>query len=360
MIPATRTPIGLDIGPRSIRAAQFAPPSRPGDLARLVAATIVPRVDPDGPLTTREMERLAGILDRQGFAGRRIVAAIPDDLLLSTSFELPGAASGSAAPPLAAISRVELARAAGCGPQMIESAAWPMPRTARSRSSHVMAMGCLNADADATLNALESAGLDCLALDCRPAAIARAVLPETCTQPGICAVIDLDWNCTSAVILFGGVIIYHRTGGPDTAAGSVLNQVRENLGIGDALARRLLLRSRETNGAAPTLLQSQADALLDEHLDLLAEDIAMAVAYASHRYPEPAVDLLLLTGEAARLSGAPAFLAARLEAQVRVFDPGKSVLCDQDLLPASRQPALAAAMGLALWEMPATEVGGHP
>ena len=61
------SPIGLDIGSRCVKAAQVALRAG-GEAARVVAGACFARLEPDTPVSAREMERVAGALDRLGFA----------------------------------------------------------------------------------------------------------------------------------------------------------------------------------------------------------------------------------------------------------------------------------------------------
>src|SRR4051794_31126799 len=88
--------IGIDAGAGAISAVQV---SAAGDgRPRIEAAGIVERSEAEGPVgipSLDEARRLADVLYRQGFEGRRVVLAVPDGVLLTALLELPPRGSGA-------------------------------------------------------------------------------------------------------------------------------------------------------------------------------------------------------------------------------------------------------------------------
>ena len=173
MIGPRTTPIGLDIGARRIKAAQWTL-SRAG--ARLTAAACIDRAAPGAPLNADEAASIRGVLERQGFAGRRVVASAPATRVLTSVLELPPKSSGA---PLEHIARIELARANGVSPDGMEMAQWELPSGTRAvEGTHVFAIALRHADADAMLDALEAAGLHAKAIDMGLLGLARLAIRQ--------------------------------------------------------------------------------------------------------------------------------------------------------------------------------------
>jgi Tfp pilus assembly PilM family ATPase len=332
-------PIGLDLGAGTVKAIQV---EADGALPRVVAAAWFPRETPGGLPTRREAARLAEVLWRQGFTGRRVAVNAPDDRLLSAAFELNAAGA-----PLEAVSRVELARNAGCGPQALEVAAWTLPRPARAReASSVLAIGCTHGDAGPWLDALEAAGLDPVAMDARPLALARAGRALTAPRTGICAAVDVDWAVTTACVLYHDSIVYHRATGETSLSAAAAN-IRECLGLPEDAVLRLLSPGA-VDGAAEWA--AAVEPLLAEHAGLIAAELEQAVAYAWHRYPDQTVDLVLVGGDGAGLPGLAGEIASRVETEVRMLRPTEVAGCLPGLEPIASSPSLAVALGLSLWK----------
>ena len=106
----SRSPIGIDIGTRRIKAMQL---DRAG--TRICAAAIMQRLESAAVPSSHEVARLAATLDRTGFAGNRIVLAVPPDMLISDVLELP-----KSAVQLEQLARMEVARAHRCAPDAVE------------------------------------------------------------------------------------------------------------------------------------------------------------------------------------------------------------------------------------------------
>ncbi len=83
-----RTPIGIDASGRFINAVQLSGSARRW---RVEAAAAIPRADSTVPLDVDETTRMVGVLERQGFRGRDVILAMPNDLLLTKVLELPPA-----------------------------------------------------------------------------------------------------------------------------------------------------------------------------------------------------------------------------------------------------------------------------
>src|SRR4051794_35623253 len=110
----SRTPIGLDVAGRWVKAVQL---SRTATGLRLAAAARVARADPAAGFSEADAQVLAGVLERAGFQGHDVVLGAPREMLLSDVLELPPRASGA---PIEQLARVELARANKCDPASFE------------------------------------------------------------------------------------------------------------------------------------------------------------------------------------------------------------------------------------------------
>ena len=106
----SRTAIGVDVGSRSIKAAQLAVSGRFTSKAsiashQIIALTILPRIKVGQRIDRQELLDIRSVLRRQGFCGNDIVLAAPEEHLLHGVFEVPQSAFGEPGDPVAQIAR---------------------------------------------------------------------------------------------------------------------------------------------------------------------------------------------------------------------------------------------------------------
>ncbi|HYE01652.1 MAG TPA: hypothetical protein VD963_00310 [Phycisphaerales bacterium] len=345
-LPSLNHAIGLDLGPTHVRAVQFRRLGRPGAAA---AVASFPRRETGPLLGADEAARVARVLDRQGFSGRTVVVGVPDELLLSATLELPP----GPAPPLEAAARVELARSAGCGPMSLEVSCWRLPAGTRGRESAAgLAAGCLHRDATALLDALEAGGLVPVALEPRPAAAVRACGALFAETGSICGLVEIDGPGTVITITNQGAITYTRFAA-DRGLAALAGRLAQDLSIVPELAERLLARLGAPAAGPPagpearTSLLDEARPLVREYLAEVAEDLALALSYAAHRYPEAAVGPVVVAGPGARLHATASALAERIETPVTIANPAAQ-LGESPIVPGPLcDPGVLVAAGLA-------------
>lgn len=309
------SPIGLDIGARCVHAAQLRR-SRSGPVSS--AWTTLPRPVPGASMTPEEARRIAGTLDRLGFAGRTVVLSIPEDRTIAASLELPPRSSSA---PLEAIARQELARAARCEPAELEMAWWELPGAGRAgEPTHALAVGCRHAESEPFVAALDDAGLDVASIDAPLTALARAAAPSAGPPPQLTAVLDLGWHAGRLLLLHGALPVYQRS-----ALELGLSRLCDELSRRPAAAiepeqAELIVRRVGCAAAAQSdeALPQDADArarcvsLADE----AAEQVRLAFAYAQRRFDAQPAGVLLAGGGAA-VPGMPERIAHRLEVPAR-------------------------------------------
>lgn len=344
MVP-TRGPIGLDIGHRCIKAAQL---SHLAGKARLEAAMTLERREEGAPLSDAEAQRLAEVLRRRGFTGRRVVTAVPGEALLANVLTLPPAGSGA---PLEQIARAEMARAHRCETDAMEVAFWPLPAPARANEgAQSLAVACEHESAETLLDAMAGAGLDVVALDVDGCALARACRSLLDEAQGIVAAVDLGWHGARLVLLHGGTVIYERMlGGVGLAS---VAQIIERDGRLEAdLVRHLLCRvglSTPPDDSPYTRLSGMLRNALEAHFTAVTQEVRLSLAYAANQYRGTKVgQRLLLVGGGAEVPGLAEHLGDALDAEVRAVRPSELVSCAAALAEEAASSMLAVALGLA-------------
>jgi Tfp pilus assembly PilM family ATPase len=385
----TRSPIGIDVGARTVKAVQLGR-SRWGDGGwQVTAAAEVPREDVGQPaapvqsagqqsnpahvLTAAEVRRLVGTLERQGFSGAEVVLAVPNDKVVSSLLELPPRSSNA---PLEQIARMEMARAHRYAPDSFEMGSWDLPAAARAtRQTPVMAVACTHADAAVTMDPFEAEGLNVRGLDVRAAALARACAPVLgADTAGITGIIDLGWTAATLSLMHRGVVIYGRALG-DSGIFKLYHTLAGRLGLEIDVIDYLLadsgLDTAEGAGdAAPVAAPgpaavvtedlgvrrkaktaTDARGLISAHFEAAMRELQVSLTYAQHQYPDTPLSRLLVVGGGACIRGVTEHLRASLGIESRAVAPADLAPCAPAAMAKSASPSLTAALGLARFEI---------
>ena len=142
------------------------------------------------------------------------------------------------------------------------------------------------------------------------------------------------------MVVHKGVVIYQRVVA-ETGLGELRAEIAKKLEVdieaGEYLMRRIGLNDK------PDDLASQADpadvravnTLISRHMDATATEMQVPLSYASHRYPDAAVEKVLVMGGGAALPGC----CERLSAMPCPFPPRPS--CPAETWAASAPPEFA-------------------
>lgn len=389
-----RTPIGLDVGARFVKAVQLAQSSAG---LRVVAAAVAPRtVDadlsaPDAANPTAlsaptpsidEVRAIGDLLYRGGFEGQRVILAAPAGAVLSGVLDVPPRNSSA---PVEQIARLELARAHRCAADSFEMGCWDLPRHHRpGRGTQVMAVGLPHAPANVLLDAFEAGGFRVDAIDIGACAAARAaVLAEgpafrvqgSAQDPAeprpaerqMTAILDIGWSAAALTLVHRDTIVYSRLlsdGGiglmhralssrlhlePDVCE-YLVSEVGLNASQAHAAPEHRAAAAAGSHGAHRNAQSSDAEsrAILAAQVDATSRELSISFSYASQQYPEAEVTRLLLIGGGARMPGLAERLVITLGLEVRPVAPADLAGCEPGVLDACASPALTAAVGLAL------------
>jgi type IV pilus assembly protein PilM len=352
--PAPRTPIGIDIGGRYVKAVQLTT-GRSNQHERrwqLAAAADFVRQTQTAALGAAEVVRIAEVLRRRAFRGNQVVLAVPDDKLVVGTMELPPRTAGVS---LDAAARMEFSRAYKCEPKGFEMAYWDLPTAARAaKTTNVMAVACPHGDAETLIDVFASAGLDVVALDARPCAMARACAAQADDAGGIVLLLEIGWNGAALVVLHRGVIVYERA-----VAEAGLRQLHDELAaalhVGPEVADAILTDpavfggdpgDRGAKSLIPPEVLGEVRGIVSAHFEQTARELMASVSYSSHQYPDAAVSRLLLLGGGALLPGLSGYMQERLGFECRVATAQLQDY-DGDAGGPECSPAMTTAAGLA-------------
>ena len=340
-----RTAIGVDIGGRTMTAAQLLVC---GQEYRVQALCLLPRAEAEGPVSAADALVLRRVLKRQGFSGSRIVIAAPQEHLLRAALELPAKVSGA---PLGQIARMELSRLHNVEPDSFEMAHWELKAPDSAKPvTQTLAVGCPHEAANALLDVFEGAGFDVAGLDAPGAAAARACAPLILAPPEITAIVDLGWHSTSVLFVCGSALLYERSL-EKAAIGALARKLTEAFGIPLESAQHVI----DTVGLVSEEPTSDFDRQTVEairrhtraHFDRLVEELRVPLSYANHQFPGAGVQRLLFIGGGAGVNEFGSYLGPRLGVEARATAPSDLMESPAELLGKAGNPALTMAVGLA-------------
>ncbi len=338
------TVIGVDVGRRTIKAAQL---SVLGDRYRVLALSQLPRPEAEQETAPADVRALQEILKRQGFRGRDIVLAAPEKPLLRGAVQLPAKVSGA---PVEQIIRMELSRLHNVPPDSFEMTYWELRAVTGSKpTTQALAVGCPHAVANTLLDLFEDSGFHVVALDVRTAAAARACTPLLLPAPQITALVDLGWRSSSLLFVCGPSLIYERPLDGMFLA-ELVERLVEAFGIPLESACQIINTVGLTTEAAGQTDRETLEAIgkhLRSHFDKLLEELKVPVSYVNHHFPGEGVKRLLLLGGSATVPHLAAYCQERLGLEVRTAGPSDLVESPPELLAKATNPALTVAVGLA-------------
>jgi type IV pilus assembly protein PilM len=393
----THSPIGIDVGTRSVKALQLGRDRWGTGRWRVVAAAEVPREEVGQPaapslpatgqpprpphvLSEAEVGRLVGTLERQGFRGGEVVLAVPNEKVVSSMLELPPRASQA---PIEQIARMELARAHRFAPDSFEMGCWDLPAAARAtKATPVIAVACTHADAAAIMEPFEAEGMNVCALDVKAAALARACAPLMGADAGgIVGIVDLGWTSATLSLMHQGVAIYGRILG-DSGIYKLYHTLASRLGLeidvidyllsdsglsapgdGAAVAPDAAANPRHAGahpGAHPGRMHrggtlgirkakapTDAAGLIAAHFEAAMHELHVSLKYAQHQYPDTPLSRLLVVGGGGCIRGVTEHLRTTLGIDARAVAPADVADSPPSLSEPCGSPALTAALGLA-------------
>ncbi len=194
------------------------------------------------------------------------------------------------------------------------------------------------------MNALAGAGLDPVIVDVDYFALENMFELNYESGPDdIVALIDIGARFSSINVLRGGVS--STTGDVQAGGGEILDSLTSALGVSADEAERLL-----GGGAAEPDLRERADATIARGVVELADAIDQSLRFLWRTVSDDPLQMIYVTGGAARIHGLREALATRLGVSVESVNPFARMKIGSEIDPATLEemaPALGVAAGLA-------------
>jgi len=334
------TPIGLDLGTRTIKAVQLR--RRGGVMEVCASAQFGRRGGIDTPVDDREIARIEGVLYRRGFVGSRVVIAASRAGLFSAEVDTPPRGRNV---PIDMIVRAELARAQRVEAESFEQAYWDLPSAGRRQGGGVMAVGLDRGPLVQTIDRFEDAGLTVTAVDLASLALARAASASNGgATPPFLVVVDLGFSALSITVLHDGTVVYQREA-PAGAMERLERRVAERVGVEPEFAEHLL-ESLGSDDDRDDGVSALVRGLVAEHASNCTDGIRESIGYAAHRYRTDPVASVVACGGGAELVFSGVRGADVLGAPVQVLRPSALASVEGDAR-AQDHPAFMLATALA-------------
>lgn len=336
------SPIAIDVGRRWVHAAQI---ERTARAERLRAWARIPRAGGDRETWTVDEAREAwGAIRRQGFVGDEVVLAAPAEVATTTLLDMPAKIGASAALEFA---RGELARMHRLDPGAFQCTTWTLPGVGRSGSvGKLMAVCCPHQRAEALIQPLDAAGAKVMALDLMCLALARAAR-NAFSPAGLGLIVHLSWECARFVAIGTGRVVYERV-----LASLGWKACAERLSSATGLEHELFdeilrgLSCQEPRRAGVVAAVTRARPILDEHVRAVIQELRPSLTYLDGRFPELALEGIVVTGEGANLPDWVKGVPAATGVSCGVLGAGEA-LGGGATLPGDASTALTLAIGLA-------------
>ena len=333
--------IGLDLGRRWIKACQL---SRRGAGYCVHAASVFPRLEPGRPLSVAELDRVAMVLERQGFVGRNLALAAPDGWLSASQLDVPKGASG---PARQRVICAEMVREHGLVPNTFECGFWELPRNAHgAKSTKIIALALPAENARPLLTHFGQVGLHVDAIEPGDVALHRACRDQLGSDERITAIVDFGEGAVRLVLMYQGCVVHQRSL-PVWSMAVLRQALIADTGASESLAEAALRRYGLSGKGG--VIATQVAGILIGMLPDLIDELSLSFSFVSHQYPQAELGPLLLVGGGAVMPDLDTRLATDMELDVRRANSERVASIPESLRKLVQQePSLIAAMGLAM------------
>jgi len=344
------SPIGLDIGPRSLRAVQLS-----GDRSSIVHAVEM-EIDTSQDSSADAISSIANTvrvaLRDGGFQGGSVVLSLGHPDLLLQNIRI----SDTPDAPLANGVLEEIASRANISPENVEIR-WidaGVVQQGETQRREVLLLACRKAAVTERIQLAEKAGIRLLALDAEPAAVTRAVLRQYRRQT--------DQSQTMLFLRIGqrNTLVFITRGDHPLFAkylpfgGDDLDQalVRQfQIPLESALVLRHGYGERRRDQRDPEVVRTVQECLHPLWNSWL-EEIARCARYYQVTFRGQPIERIIISGSEATVE-----LQERLEKffdlPVEILDPFRAIRCPQEI---DMSPQWDLAIGLALYTNPGSAV----
>ncbi len=311
----------LDIGTNAIRVVQLKRAGGGWSLERFGYAPI------DSKLTSSDSEearrKVAEVImtavGQSGIRTKNVVIGLPSSKTFTTVIDVPNASESE----LKSTMKYQIDQYI---PMSIDDAKvdWALlgPSLRAQNQLEVLLSSVAKEYSEARLELVEALGLNVIAAEPDPIAMVRALtIPNA---DGAVVQLDMGEHSTDIEITYGDTPRLIRT--IPTGIASFVKAAVSNLNVQDDQARQFILKF----GLAPDRLEGQVLRALESSLDSFAAEITKSIKFFETRYPNVAVQGVLLAGFASVIPQFDSYLAAKVGKQIHLANPWQGIQLSQE------------------------------
>lgn len=331
----------LDIGTNAVRVVQLSPSGADG--WNLTHFGYAPLDEKSAMAASQEAQRRLGevimtAVGQSGIKTKNVVIGLPSNKTFTTVIEVPVMPENE----LRSTLKYQIDQYI---PMAVNEAKvdWALLGTSLHdpKMQEVLIASTANAFAEERLEFIESLGLNVIAAEPDPLAMARSLLPAG--VPDARLIIDVGEHSTDLAITFGDTPRLIRT--IPTGVQSLVKATVQNLNVQEDQARQFILKF----GLAPDKLEGQVYRAIEGTLDGFVAELIKSIKFFQTRYPSAAVSNILLSGYAAVVPGFGQYVSTKTGIQSSMANPWQRVRVSQgdqqQLMPVAAE--FATVIGLA-------------
>lgn len=190
------------------------------------------------------------------------------------------------------------------------------------------------------LDLLESLGLNVIAFEPESLAISRSLLMPGTVNPSL--ILDMGDNATDLIITLNDAPRLIRS--IPTGTETLIKAAMQNLGIDDKQARQFVFKF----GMNKDKLEGQIYGAINGTIDSLVAEIEKSIKFFNTRYPNNAIDKVIMSGGASVLPEFPLYVANKFTVNVEIGNSWRNVAFpsakQNELLAISNKFAVAAGL----------------
>ncbi len=208
------------------------------------------------------------------------------------------------------------------------------------RKVEVLISSVLNDFIEARLDMIEGEGFNVVAFEPVSMALTRSILAADATTPQM--VLDIDSKATDLVIAMNGAPHLIRT--IPIGSEAIIRAVMQNLSIDATQAQQFAFKF----GVSEDKLEGKIYTAVIGIIDTLMAEVEKSIKFFSDRYPNAALERIIVTGGASVMPGLPLYIANRFNVNVEIGNAWRNVsfpaAMQDELLSVSNHFAIAVGL----------------
>ncbi|MBQ9019893.1 type IV pilus assembly protein PilM [Candidatus Saccharibacteria bacterium] len=307
----------IDIGTGAIRMVQLKGSAKSGwDLVKYAYVPVDPKIlaDSSDIGKKKKAEAISAIVRQAGVQTKNVAIGIPSRQTFTSIIEVPNA-------PKAELEKTIVYEVDQYIPMPIEEAKVDYIVLGVSPNdpakAEVLISSTAEATAEGTLEMIESTGLNVIAQEPEPIAMARALTPAGITDSRM--IVDLGERATDLVVVYNGAprLVRSIPGGIQLFA----NTLAANLNIQPDQARQFILKF----GLAQDKLEGQVYTELESTLDTFAMELMKSVRFFQGKYANVPLGGIILSGFAGMIPFIDAYIQMKTNIETVQGNPWQYV-----------------------------------